>query len=120
MKVFHGILMSVWIVMVSLYCFCPREELLFTFLTCTLDFLWIRYDYIELMGRKVVPFKFTTMNTFSIIAAIAASLNIVVFGVSAVEGVCNISSLTFALVCVGLMLILTSISHKTVVTPYED
>ena len=119
-KITNICLMAVWILLTALNCFGSREAMPLLFVLCTCDLLWLRSDYIKLMGRFYVPDTLSNANIVSIVAAIAAALNFVVCGVSSYDGIYATWNLNAALLCVGLMLMLTSITHKDRAECYES
>lgn len=111
-RIFNICLMAIWVILTALNCFGSHEATPLLIMLCTFDLLWLRSSYIKIIGRLHVPESLYGANTMSIIAAIAAALNLVVCGVSSYDGIYTICNLCAALLCTGTMLILTSITHK--------
>ena len=119
-KIANVCLMAIWILLTAFNCFGSHKATPLLFILCTCDLLWLRNDYIKLIGRHYVPDTMASTNVLSMVAAIAAALNLVVCGVSSYDGIYTTWNLNAALLCVGLMLMLTSMTHRNMVECNED
>lgn len=104
--------MILWVILTALNCFGAHDAVPLLILLCMFDLLWLRNSYIKIIGRLYVPESLHSANMMSIIAAMSAALNLVVCGVSSYDGIYTTCNLCAALLCIGIMLVLTSITHK--------